>query len=103
MTSLVACPESEGLVAGPKLIHQLFRQPLSVLAQWYQELRDGDREEEEEDEIAVDVLPSNPAPPLKLHEGAESCHSSLRAGTASIVMSRNERGNLNFLNLPVSD
>ena len=92
-------------MAGPKAIRQLFRQPLSVLAQWYQELRDGDSKEEEEEgkEIEVAALPSYLVPPLTIHETAERRPSSLRAGTASIAMSCNEKGNLNFLNLPVSD
>lgn len=100
MTSFIAYSESGGLRAGHKGLQQLLHEPLSVLSQWYNDLRDGDRQKEEE--ISLSPLPGNQTPPPRLHEGAESYHSSLRAGTASIVINYKEGGSLNFLNLPVS-
>jgi len=100
MTSFIAYSESGGLRAGHKGLQQLLHEPLSVLTQWYNDLRDGDRQKEEE--ISLALLPGTQTPPPRLHEGAESYHSSLRAGTASIVINYKENGSLNFLNLPVS-
>ncbi len=44
----------------------------------------------------------SPEAPLRLYANAESCRSSLRAGTASIVLQRRGEGGVHFLNLPVS-
>ena len=99
MTSFVF-PESEReLRLAPKGLHQLLHEPLSALSQWYSNFSNGEAEEKEE--IGLVQLPDNRATPLRLHEGAESCLSSLRAGTASIVIASNNTDGINFFNLPV--
>lgn len=97
MTSFIF-PESERLAAG-KGLQELLQQPLSALSQWYNNFSNGEAAEKEE--IALLQLPDRQATPLRYHEASESCLSSLRAGTASIIASKNSDG-INFLNLPVN-
>ena len=87
----------------PKGVQKLLSDPLSALSQWYSNhFRHGDAEEEEKEEIALVQLSSdNQATHPRLHESAESCLSSLRAGTASIVITSTHQRGIHFLNLPV--
>lgn len=97
MTSFIF-PESEH-VPSPKGLQELLQQPLSALSRWCSNFSNGEAAEKEE--IALLQLPDRQATPLRFHEAAESCLSSLRAGTASIIASKNSDG-INFLNLPVN-
>ena len=94
-------------LASPKGVHKLLSEPLSTLSQWYSSnFRHGKAEEEEKEKPAELALVQSPddrqsAHP-RLHEVAESCLSSLRAGTASIVVtSSRPHGGIHFLEMPV--
>ena len=89
-----------------KGLQQLFRDPLSLLSHWYNARLSPEDQQAlntttNHEEIALDALPGNQTTPPRLHEGAEAFKSSLKAGTASIVIT-DERGTLNYLDLPVS-
>ena len=86
----------------PSGLQRLLQESLSVLSHWYDSSHGGGGEDEagevggEKEEIPLVELPADPQP--RLHPAAESCLSSLRAGTASISTAGAAP---DFLNLPV--
>jgi hypothetical protein len=84
----------------PKALQRLLQESLSVLSHWYGSHGGGDETgkvgDDGEEGIPLVQLSSSPAP--RLHPAAESCLSSLRAGTASIATGD---ASPDFLNLPV--
>ena len=93
-------------VTGNDGIQQFVRDPLLYFSRWYKagmnlrwpESGRGTHAQKEEEEVAKAVTSSE----FRLHENAESCKSSLRAGTASIVLQQYTEEGVHFINLPVS-
>ena len=109
MTSILAfdqgvCvpPESTTDLSHPISLKQFVRDPLLYISRWYSGSAvhgyKGRNEEEEEGACQ----PTDETNQFHLHANAESCLSSLRAGTASIVLHQRGEGGVHFLNLPVS-
>ena len=86
-------PEGEREVYLRHLLHK----PLSALAQLYSSSIH--RLADVEDEKQGTPVPQQTAASSRLHQSAETCLSSLRAGTASIAT--NSANGVIFLNLPV--
>ena len=74
-------------------LHHLLHESLAALSHWYE----GEKEEEEERE-EIELVQLSSGAHCRLHASAESCLSSLRAGTASIAA---PGPSPDFLTLPV--
>ena len=89
------------LAPSSKTLQQLIQEPLTTLSQLYTSTSTR-REEDKQNEIQLVQYPSNQAlPHPKLHVTAETSLSSLRAGTASIMITNSYPNGVDFLNLPV--
>ena len=79
-------------------LHQLMHDPLLYISKWYNGMQAGTRR----NALEAAAGDGESASHFKLHESAENCLSSLRAGTASIVLQEYTEEGVQFVNLPVS-
>ena len=82
----------------PKALQRLLQESLSVLSHWYYDSHGGGDETGKVGDEGVQLVQLSSSPAPRLHPTAESCLSSLRAGTASIATGG---ASPDFLNLPV--